>query len=87
MNKEIVLKVIDDLKKDSKCLSDAMNMAIDNFINGISDYDITNYDNPFLFVEDVYCVLENPTTMELSDIDAEIIDCMNDIAHDINDLL
>lgn len=86
---DTVLSVLNSYKSDKH--SDAMNVAIDNFINGVTDgvdtYNIANYDDPFLFVQDVYCVLADPTTMSLSDFDANVIDCMNLIAHDIRDLL
>lgn len=86
---DTVLSVLNSYKSDKN--SNAMNVAIDNFINGVTDgvdtYNIVNYDNPFLFVEDVCCVLADPTTMGLSDFDADVIDCMNLIAHDIRDLL
>lgn len=89
MAKDTILSVINSYKNDKH--SDAMNVAIDNFINGVTDgvdtYNVVNYDTPFLFVEDVVCVLEDPTTMSLSDFDTDVITCMNYIAHDIKDLL
>lgn len=88
MEKEIVLKAL-SAYCDKK--SDAFKCASDFFINGISDgwdtYKIENFDNPYLFVEMVVCVLEDPTTKELSDNDHNVIDQMNYIAQDITDLM
>lgn len=86
MDKNIILSVIKDYQ-NSKYISSEMKVAIDFFLEGIDEIKVENYDNPFIFVEDVYCALEDPTERDLSDFDAKVIDCMNFIAHDIHDLL
>lgn len=85
MDKSLVLQVVNNLSNKGK--SDCLNIAIDFFINGVDDFNITDYDNPYLFVEDVYTTLENPSDMSLSEVDSKVIECMNYIAHDIADLL
>lgn len=81
MHKSIMDKYLSTFA--SPTCSDAFNTAVDIFVNGYGDIQTSNYDNLFLFVEDVYCALENPTTMTLSDKDGEVIECMNHIAYDL----
>lgn len=85
MDKSLVLQVVNNLSNKGK--SDCSDIAIDFFINGVDDFNITDYDNPYLFVEDVYTTLENPSDMSLPEVDSKVIECMNYIAHDIADLL
>lgn len=86
MDKNIVLSVINNYQNRKYC-SDEMSVAIDFYLDGVDDFKVEDYENPFVFEEDVVCVLEDPTERVLSDFDAKVIDCMNFIAHDIHDLL
>lgn len=86
MDKSLVLSVLNNYQKSRYC-SREMRVALDCFLEGVDAFKVENYNNPFTFVEDIICTLEDPTEKVLSDFDEKVIDCMNFIAHDIADLL